>query len=152
MHRHGASAGDTAVNELTSVKPAGADPAGDGPDYTGGPITVDRYSLTAARAINALLTGPIAVLPQKEGDIIRPFRVGIGEDIRMLLRPEIELKDLRKALRRYAYSAQYLQALSQDGSMRHEINGEAVQPVSEEDRVQARQAYLTVSARRLGRR
>lgn len=121
-------------------------------DYARGPIKVDRYSLTAARAIDALLTMPIAVLPQKEGDIIRPFRVGIGEDIRMLLRPEIELKGLRKALRRYAYSAQYLQALAQDDSMRHEINGEAVEPVSEEDRVQARQAYLTVSARRLGRR
>ncbi|THV28908.1 hypothetical protein FAA86_23860, partial [Rhizobium rosettiformans W3] len=73
------------------------------------------------------MTVPIAVLPQKEGDIIRPFRLDIGEDIRMLLRPDAELKELRNALRRYAHSAQYLQALSQDDSMRHEINGEPAQ-------------------------
>lgn len=139
------------MNELTSVKPAGAAKADTDQDYRQGPIKVDRYSLTAARAINALLTVPIAILAQKEGDIIRPFRIGIGEDIRMLLRPEIELKDLRKALRRYAYSAQYLQALAQNDSMRHEINGEPAQPVSDEDRAHARQAYLTVSARRLKR-
>ncbi|WP_425467455.1 ProQ/FINO family protein, partial [Rhizobium rosettiformans] len=45
----------------------------------------------------------------------------------MLLRPDAELKELRNALRRYAHSAQYLQALSQDDSMRHEINGEPAQ-------------------------
>jgi len=62
----------------------------------------------------------------------------MGQDLKLLLRPEAKPKDLRNALRRYAYSAQYLQALSQDGSMRHEINGEAVEPVSEEDRVQGK--------------
>ncbi|WP_353505553.1 ProQ/FINO family protein [Agrobacterium sp. MS2] len=61
------------------------------------------------------------------------------------------MKDLRKALRRYAYSAQYLQALSQDDCMRHEINGESVALVSDEDRAHARQSYLIVSARRLKR-
>ncbi|MFC3320248.1 ProQ/FINO family protein [Rhizobium rosettiformans] len=48
----------------------------------------------------------------------------------MLLRPDAELKELRNALRRYAHSAQYLQALSQDDSMRHEINGEPAQAVN----------------------
>lgn len=152
MHRDGTSAGDTAVNELTSATSAAADQADADGDYTCGPIKVDRYSLTAAEAINALLTVPIAVLPNAEGDIIRPFRVGIGEDIKMLLRPDVELKELRKALRRYAYSAQYLHAVAQHDSMRHEINGEPVGPVSDEDRAHARQSYLIVSARRLKRR
>lgn len=151
MHRDNTGAGGIAMTERPSGASAAAAQAEADQDYARGPVKVDRYSLTAAKAINALLTVPIAVLPQKEGDIIRPFRVGIGEDIRMLLRPEIELKELRKALRRYAYSAQYLQALSQDGSMRHEINGEPVEPVSEEDRAHARQSFLTVSARRLKR-
>ncbi|WP_192800959.1 hypothetical protein [Brucella tritici] len=58
-----------------------------------GPVKVDRYSLEAAKAINALLTVPIAVLPQAEGDIVRPFRLGIGADIEALLRPDSALKD-----------------------------------------------------------
>lgn len=127
---------------------ASADQTAADRDYARGPITADRYSLTAASAINAFLTVPIAVLPKEEGDLIRPFRVGIGEDIKLLLRPDVELKELRNALRRYAYSAQYLQAVSHADSMRHEINGEPVGPVSDEDRAHARQSYLTVSARR----
>jgi len=35
--------------------------------------------------------------------------------------------------------------------MRHEINGESVALVSDEDRAHARQSYLIVSARRLKR-
>jgi len=136
------------MTEPPSDKSAAADQAEAHQDYTRGPIKVDRYSLTTARAISALLTVPIAVLPSKEGDIIRPFRVGIGEDIKLLLRPNAELKELRNALRRYAYSAQYLQALAQADSMRHEINGEPVLPVSDEDRAHARQS---VGARRLKR-
>lgn len=152
MHRNGASAGKIAMTEQPSAKSAAPDHAAANQEYTRGPVKVDRYSLTAARAINALLTVPIAVLPNAEGDIIRPFRVGIGKDIKMLLRPETDLKELRNALRRYAYSAQYLHAVAQVDSMRHEINGEPVGPVSDEDRAHARQSYLTVSARRLRRR
>lgn len=151
MHCDGASAGDIAVTDPSSDNSAAAAQAGADRGDTRGPIKVDRYSFTAAKAINALLTVPIAVLPKEEGDIIRPFRVGIGEDIKLLLRPDVELKELRKALRRYAYSARYLQALSQDDSMRHEINGEPIFPVSDADRAHARQSYLTVSARRLKR-
>lgn len=152
MHRDRTSAGDIAMNKLTSATSAAADQAGADGDYTRGQIKVDRYSLTAAKAISALLTVPIAVLPNAEGDIIRPFRVGIGEDIKMLLRPDVDLKELRKALRRYAYSAQYLHAVAQDDSARYEINGEPVGPVSHEDRAHARQSYVTVSARRRERR
>ncbi|MBB5278788.1 hypothetical protein HNR26_004902 [Rhizobium rosettiformans] len=41
------------MNELTSAEPAGADEAAADRDCRQGPIKVDRYSLTAARAINA---------------------------------------------------------------------------------------------------
>jgi len=59
---------------------------------------------------------------------------------------------LRKAVSRYAYSAGYLYALAQPDAQRHEINGEAVEPVSEHDRINARQSFLLVQKKRQERR
>lgn len=117
-----------------------------------GPVKVDRYSLEVAKAINAMLTAPISVLPKVEGDLVLPFRVGIGAEIEKLLRPTASAKELRKALRRYAYSAAYLYASAQPDACRHEINGEPIEPVSELDRVNARQSFLIVQEKRDERR
>lgn len=117
-----------------------------------GPVKADRYTLETAKAIEAMLTVPIAVLPKVEGDLVLPFRVGVGADIEMLLRPDASPKDLRKALRRYAHSAGYLFASAQPDAYRHEINGEAVEPVSEVDRINARQSFLIVQRKRKERR
>ncbi|MCF1464969.1 hypothetical protein FS827_27310 [Agrobacterium vitis] len=117
-----------------------------------GPIKVDRYSLDAAKAVNALLNEPIAVLPSAEGETVLPFRIGINTDIEKRLRLDAALSDLRKALRRYTHSAAYLYATAQPDALRHDIVGEPCEPVSEEDRLNARQSFLLVQERRKQRR
>lgn len=102
--------------------------------------------------IEAMLTVPIAVLPKVEGDLVLPFRVGVGAEIETLLRPDASPKELRKALRRYAHSAGYLFASAQPDAYRHEVNGEAIEPVSESDRINARQSFLIVQRKRKERR
>nr|ASK40951.1 hypothetical protein [Agrobacterium genomosp. 6]ASK42528.1 hypothetical protein [Agrobacterium sp.] len=84
-------------------------------------MKVDRYSFGAAKAVNALLTGPIAVLPSAEGEIVLPFRIGINDDIERLLRPGAALSDLHKALRRYTHSAAYLYATARPDALRHDM-------------------------------
>lgn len=117
-----------------------------------GPIKVDRYSLEAAKAVNALLDAPIAVLPSAEGEIVLPFRIGSNTDIEMRLRPGAGLSDLRKALRRYTHSAAYLYATAQPDALCHDIVGQPCEAVSDEDRLNARQSFLIVQERRKQRR
>ncbi|WP_028748849.1 hypothetical protein [Rhizobium mesoamericanum] len=47
-----------------------------------GPITANEADLTKARATNALLLRPVDILPAKMGDPIRPFALGLWNDIR----------------------------------------------------------------------
>ncbi|ACM39615.1 MULTISPECIES: ProQ/FinO family protein [Rhizobium/Agrobacterium group] len=117
-----------------------------------GPIKVDRYSLEAAKAVNALLNEPIAVLPSAEGETVLPFRIGINTDIERRLRPDAALSDLRKALRRYTHSAAYLYATAQPDALRHDIVGQPCEAVRDEDRLNARQSFLIVQERRKQRR
>ncbi|CVI64400.1 ProQ/FinO family protein (plasmid) [Agrobacterium leguminum] len=117
-----------------------------------GTIKVDRYSLEAAKAVNALLNEPIAVLPSAEGETVLPFRIGINIGIEKRLRPDAALPDLRKALRCYTHSAAYLYATAQPDALRHDIDGKACEPVSEGDRLNARQSFLLVQERRKQRR
>jgi ProP effector len=69
----------------------------------------------------------------------------------MLLRPDASIKDLRKAVRRFTYSAGYLYASAQPDAHCHEINGEPVEPVSERDRINAQQSFLFVQEQRIQR-
>ena len=152
MYDHRASAGEDAMTELGSETKDDAAKTATAWKMSRGPIKVDRYTLEAAKAINALLTVPITVLPQAEGDIVRPFRLGIGADIEALLRPDAALKVLRNAVSRYAHSAGYFYALAQPDAQRHEFNGKAIAPVSEDDRINARQPFLLVQKKRQERR
>lgn len=151
MHDHRASAGKGAVREQKAGSMTDKNVA-TAWQVSRGPIKADRYTLEAARSIDAMLTVPIAVLPKIEGDLVLPFRVGIGTDIETLLRPDASRSELRKALRRYTHSAGYLYASAQPDAYRHEINGEAVGLVSEEDRINARQSFLKVQEMRKQRR
>jgi hypothetical protein len=44
-------------------------------------------------------TRPAAVLPKEVGDIVLPFRIGINNDFKAFLKPEIHAKMLRLAIK-----------------------------------------------------
>lgn len=112
-----------------------------------GPITVDRYTLELAHAINGLLVEPIAVLPNAEGDIVRPFKIGIGPEIRARLKPGIARVQLSRRMYRYTRSAAYLLACAQPSAMRHDIDGNPVEPVNEQDQINARSGFVALRQR-----
>ncbi|NSZ66883.1 MULTISPECIES: ProQ/FinO family protein [Rhizobium/Agrobacterium group] len=99
-----------------------------------------------------MLNEPTAVLPSDEEETVLPFRIGIDTDIEKRLRLDAGLSDLRKALRRYTHSAAYLYATAQPEALRHDIVGKPCEPVSEDDRLNARQSFLLVQERRKQRR
>ena len=109
-----------------------------------GPIAATEADVAKAAAISALLTSPVGVLPQKPGDPIRPFAVGLFNEIRQRLKPEFGVTTLRKATAFYIYSKRYYFASAQPDSMRHDINGKAVAPLSEEDRAAAQKSFVMV--------
>lgn len=111
------------------------------PRRNSGPVLAREREVAKTEAINALLTRPIAVLPAKVGDPIRPFALGLWNDIRPLLKPEISVSALRKATARYVHSRSYQIAVARPGSMRHDINADPIQPVSDADRVDAQKKY-----------
>lgn len=107
-----------------------------------GPIKATERDVQKADAINMLLVRPIGVLPEKAGDPIRPFALGLFNDMRALLKPETPMTSLRRAMAAYAHSKRYYFASAQPGSMRHDLSGEPIEPVSEEDRSAAQQRFL----------
>ncbi|WP_312366945.1 ProQ/FINO family protein [Ensifer sp.] len=104
-----------------------------------GPVPAREIDLLKAQAINALLTRPIAILPFQPGDPILPFALGLWIEIRPLLRADLSVSALRGATGAYLHSKRYLLAVAQPGSARHDINGLAVDSVSESDRLAAQQ-------------
>lgn len=96
--------------------------------------------LDRSRAINALLETPIGLLPSKLGEPIRPFRVGVGAEIVARRRPDVPDRECEKALRSYARSFAYRLAIAQPGSMRHDIDGNPVEPVNDTDRQHAQRS------------
>lgn len=99
-----------------------------------GQIAVSDYYLKKAQAINALLVRPIAILPTEPGDTIKPFAVGLFDEIRYLLRPDCALIALRRAVGAYVNSKAYFLVSAQPDSMRHDIDGHEIEPLSEEAR------------------
>ncbi|KSV64873.1 hypothetical protein N185_34365 [Sinorhizobium sp. GW3] len=106
-----------------------------------GPVLARDREVAKTAAINALLTRPIAILPARVGDPIRPFALGLWNDVRSLLKPEISVTALRKAMSTYVHSRSYQIAVARAGSLRHDINGNPVEPVSDADRVDALKRY-----------
>lgn len=101
-------------------------------------MVAQERDIAKTEAINALLIRPIAVLPAKLGDPIRPFALGLWNEIRPFLKPDISVTALRKAMASYVHARSYQMAVSRPGSQRHDINGE---PVSDADRLDALQKY-----------
>ncbi len=117
------------------------------PRTRSGPVLAREREVAKTEAINALLTRPIAILPAKVGDPVLPFALGLWNDIRPLLKPEISVSALRKAMATYVHSRSYQIAVARAGSSRHDINGEPVEPVSDADRLDALRKYEGFKAR-----
>jgi len=109
--------------------------------YSRGPIAANEYDLVKAGEINALLRQPIDVLPATIGDPIKPFAVGLWNEVRLLLKPDISVTTLRKATGAYIHSKRYFFATAQPDSMRFDLQGKPIEPVSTADRLSAQARY-----------
>ncbi len=69
-----------------------------------GPIAATDFDIQKTAAINALLVSPIGILPTKPGHPIRPFAIGLFDDIRRLLKPDIGATTLRRAVGAFVHS------------------------------------------------
>lgn len=98
------------------------------------PSTAGPAVLARAQALNALLVAPIGVLPVAVGDTLRPFQVGLGPEILARRRPEVAVNVCERAIRDYVRSFSYRHAVAQPGSMRCDLDGNPVEPVSDKDR------------------
>ncbi|WP_112798945.1 ProQ/FINO family protein [Rhizobium sp. SYY.PMSO] len=120
-----------------------------------GPIVATELDVKKAAAINTLLLRPVDILPAKAGDPIRPFALGLWNEIRPLLKPDVPVMSLRRATSAFLHSKRYYYACAQPDSMRHDLAGNPVEPLSTEDRSAAqerlnalRQTSAKVEARR----
>jgi len=103
-----------------------------------GPVAAREWDVAHAAALRALLTQPPAVLPNQVGDPLVPLQIGIWDALIARLRPEAEPDALaRAALRAYTRSTGYFMACARKEAMRHDLDGRAVEPVSEEHRTGA---------------
>ncbi|MGF3027762.1 ProQ/FINO family protein [Methylobacterium aquaticum] len=98
------------------------------------PSTAGPAILARAQTLNALLVAPIGVLPAALGDPLHPFQVGLGPEILARRRPEVALNVCERAIRDYVHSFSYRHAAAQPGSMRYDLDGNPIEPVSEKDR------------------
>src|SRR3954466_2547829 len=105
-----------------------------------GPVTAREWDVAHATALRTLLTQPPAVLPNQVGDPVLPLRVGIWDALLALLRPGAEPDTLARALRAYTRSTGYFMACARKDAMRYDLDGRAVEPVSEEHRTGALKA------------
>ncbi|NLS07153.1 ProQ/FINO family protein [Rhizobium sp. P32RR-XVIII] len=107
-----------------------------------GPIAATDFDVRKAEAINAMLVRPAGVLPMKAGEPIRPFALGLFNELRALLKPGYGVTSLRRATAFYVYSKRYYFASAQPDSMRHDIDGRAVEPLSPADRLAAQRSFF----------
>src|SRR3954447_10252371 len=102
-----------------------------------GPVTAREWDVAYAAALRALLTQLPAVLPNQVGDPLLPLRIGGWDALLALLWPGAEPEALARALRAYTRSTGYFMICARKGAMRHDLDGQAVEPVSEEHRTGA---------------
>lgn len=109
-----------------------------------GPIAATELDVEKANAINSMLIRPVGVLPAKPGDPVLPFAVGLFNELRPLLKPDAGVTTLRRATAAYVHCRRYYFASAQPDSMRHNIDGEPVEPLSVEDRLVAQKRFLSL--------
>src|SRR4051794_27555203 len=102
-----------------------------------GPVAPRASDVAHAATLRAFLTQRPAVLPNQVGDPLLPLRIGVWDALLALLRPGAEPEALARALRAYTRSTGYFMACARKDAMRHDLDGRAVEPVSEEHRTGA---------------
>ncbi|MBP1848330.1 sRNA-binding protein [Rhizobium petrolearium] len=112
-----------------------------------GPIAATDADIRKAEVINSLLTRPIGILPAAPGDPIRPFAIGLFDEIRPLLKPDVGVTRLRRAVGAFVHTRRYYFASAQPDSMRHDIDGNPVEPLSAADRLVAQKRFLSLKRR-----
>jgi hypothetical protein len=127
---------DPARAFVGAVKAAKTTDLGRGPRPSG-PVAAREWDVAHSAALRSLLIEPPAVLPNQVGDPLLPLRIGIWDALLALLRPGAEPEALARALRAYTRSTGYFMACARKDAMRHDLDGRAVEPVSEEHRTGA---------------
>ena len=102
-----------------------------------GTVAAREWDVAHAAALRALLTQPPAALPTQVCDPPLPLQIGIRDALLPLLRPGAEPEALARALRAYTRTTGSFMACARKDAMRHDLDGRAVEPVSEEHRTGA---------------
>lgn len=106
------------------------------------PVLATDIDIKKAEAINVMLVRPIGILPGSVGDQIRPFAIGLFSEIRPLLKPGVTATALRRAIAVFVHSKRYYFASAQPDSVRHDIDGKPLAPLSDSDRLMAQDRFL----------
>ncbi|CAN7766132.1 ProQ/FINO family protein [Rhizobium leguminosarum] len=114
------------------------------------PIVASEIDIQKADAINALLVRPIGILPARPGDLIRPFAIGLFEEIRPLLEPGVGITTLRRAVAAFVHSKRYYFASAQPDSVRHDLDGRPLEALNEDDRMTAQNRFLGLKQKATG--
>jgi ProP effector len=101
------------------------------------PVIATDKDIRRVMAITGLLVQPLGVLPVAVGDPIRPVAIGFFQQVSPFLSPGVSVTALRRAIGAYVHSKRYYLACSQPDAIRHDINGNPVEPVSESDKLNA---------------
>lgn len=101
------------------------------------PVIATDKDIRRATAITDLLVQPLGVLPVAVGDPIRPVAIGFFQQVSPFLSPGVSVTALRRAIGAYVHSKRYYLACGRPDAMRHDINGEPIEPVSESDQLNA---------------
>jgi sRNA-binding protein len=109
-----------------------------------GPVVANEFDLKKAEAVNKLLSSPIGILPSRLEDPIKPFAIGLWGDIHARLKGGESTTALRRATGAYLHSKRYYFATAQPDSMRHDINGDPIEPVTISDRIDAQKRFLSL--------
>ena len=102
--------------------------------------TADSRTLSILEPLVKLLPVWPPVLPNKVGDVIKPLKIGALHDLTAMVPSgdEVATDDVRRVLYRYRRSGKYTYAVAADDSIRHDLDGQPVEPVAEVDRRGAR--------------
>jgi len=101
------------------------------------PVIATDKDIRRVMATTGLLVQPLGVLPVAVGDPIRPVAIGFFQQVSPFLSPGVSVTALRRAIGAYVHSKRYYLACSQQDAIRHDINGNPVEPVSESDKLNA---------------
>lgn len=93
------------------------------------PPVATEEDLRRCKAIGSLLVRPLGVLTIEIGDPILPVTIGFFQQVPSLLKPDASVTTLRRAIGAYVHSKRYYLSCSKAGAMRHDLDGNPIEPV-----------------------